>query len=133
MRLFYFILGLAGLGLGALGAALPLLPSVPFLMLAACCFAKSSKKLNDWFLSTKLYQNNLKSFAAGRGMTKTTKLRIIALVTVTMGLGFVMMGAVPVGRIVLAVVWVSHLLYFIFYIKTLDSTPKPKEKKIIAE
>ena len=34
----------------------------PFLMLAAFCFARSSRRLNDWFLSTRLYKNHLESF-----------------------------------------------------------------------
>lgn len=42
------ILGCIGLGLGAVGAAVPLLPAFPFLMLAAFCFARSSRRLNDW-------------------------------------------------------------------------------------
>ena len=42
MKLFYVILGCIGLGLGAVGAAVPLLPAFPFLMLAAFCFARSS-------------------------------------------------------------------------------------------
>ena len=55
MKLFYVILGCIGLGLGAVGAAVPLLPAFPFLVLAAFCFARSSRRLNDWFLSTRLY------------------------------------------------------------------------------
>ena len=46
MKLFYVILGCIGLGLGAVGAAVPLLPAFPFLMLAAFCFARSSRRLN---------------------------------------------------------------------------------------
>ena len=48
--------------LGAVGAVLPLLPAFPFLMLAAFCFARSSEKLNNWFIHTKLHKNNLESF-----------------------------------------------------------------------
>lgn len=121
MKIFYLVLGCLGLALGALGAALPLLPAFPFLMLSAFCFARSSKRLNDWFLSTKLYKNNLESFVKGKGMTAKTKARIITIVTVTMAVGFLMMGRVPVGRVILAVVWVCHLLYFIFGIKTLPA------------
>lgn len=119
MKIFYLVLGCLGLALGALGAALPLLPAFPFLMLSAFCFARSSKRLNDWFLSTKLYKNNLESFVKGKGMTAKTKARIITIVTVTMAVGFLMMGRVPVGRVILAVVWVCHLLYFIFGVKTI--------------
>lgn len=110
MKLFYVILGCIGLGLGAVGAAVPLLPAFPFLMLAAFCFARSSRRLNDWFLSTRLYKNNLESFVRGRGMTRAAKLRIMGVVTLTMAFGFAMMGRVPAGRAVLAVVWVCHIL-----------------------
>ena len=57
----YMILGCIGVGLGAVGAVLPLLPSVPFLLLAAFCFARSSQRINDWFIHTKLYKENLES------------------------------------------------------------------------
>ena len=119
MKLFYVILGCIGLGLGAVGAAVPLLPAFPFLMLAAFCFSRSSRRLNDWFLSTRLYKNNLESSVRGRGMTRAAKLRIMGVVTLTMAFGFAMMGRVPAGRAVLAVVWVCHILYFIFGIRTI--------------
>ena len=54
------VVGCIGLGLGAVGAVVPLLPSFPFLMLAAVCFAKSSERLDTWFRSTKLYKDNFK-------------------------------------------------------------------------
>lgn len=118
-KVFLVILGCLGLGLGALGAVLPLLPAFPFLMLAAFCFAKSSEKLHNWFISTRLYKKNLESFVLGKGMTVKTKVRIMLTVTILMSIGFIMMHAVPVGRIVLGIVWLFHVLYFIFGIKTL--------------
>lgn len=51
-------------------------------------------------------------------MTRKTKIRIMVTVTVLMSIGFVMMHAVPVGRVVLACVWVFHILYFCFGVKT---------------
>ena len=68
----YVILGCIGVGLGAVGAVLPLLPSFPFLLLAAFCFARSSQRLNDWFIHTKLYKENLESYVQGKGMTRKT-------------------------------------------------------------
>jgi len=118
-RIVYIVVGCIGLGLGALGAALPLLPAFPFLLLAAICFGKSSKRLHTWFIGTKLYKNNLESYVAGKGMTWRTKIRIMLIVTLTMLVGFIMMSNVPVGRIVLACVWVFHIFYFCFGIKTL--------------
>lgn len=121
-KLLYVILGCIGLALGAVGAVLPLLPAFPFLLLAAFCFAKSSEKLHRWFTGTKLYKNNLESYVKGQGMTWKTKIRIMITVTVLMSIGFIMMHAVPVGRIVLACVWVFHILYFVFLVKTIKQT-----------
>lgn len=118
-KAFFVVLGCLSLCLGAVGAVLPILPTVPFLMLAAFCFAKSSEKLHNWFISTKLYKKNLESFVQGKGMTMKTKIRIMVTVTILMSIGFIMMHAVPVGRIILGFVWIFHVLYFIFGIKTL--------------
>lgn len=120
-RLLYVMIGCICLGLGTLGTLIPVLPTVPFLMLAACCFARSSEKLNRWFKNTKLYQDNLEDFAAGRGMTMKTKVRIMVTVTLLMGVGFVMMGlkGIVTGCIVLGCVWVFHIVYFLFGIKTI--------------
>ena len=96
---------------------LPLLPAFPFLMLAAFCFARSSEKLDNWFKNTKLYKNNLESFVKGQGMTWKTKIRIMILVTILMSVGFIMMDQVPIGRIVLGLVWLFHIVYFTFGIK----------------
>lgn len=120
-KLGYLILGFLGLILGAVGAVLPLLPAFPFLLLAAFGFAKSSERLHTWFISTKLYKNNLESYVKGQGMTRKTKVRIMITVTLLMSIGFIMMHAVPVGRIVLALVWLFHILYFLFGVKTLET------------
>ena len=121
-RILYIILGCIGLGLGALGAILPLLPAFPFLLLAAFSFAKSSQRLHRWFTGTKLYKNNLESYVKGKGMTRKTKIRIMVTVTILMSIGFVMMHAVPIGQIVLAGVWAFHIFYFLFGVKTIRQT-----------
>lgn len=120
-KVVFIILGCIGLGLGAVGAVLPLMPAFPFLLLAAFCFAKSSEKLNNWFIGTKLYKNNLESYIKGKGMTWKTKIRIMVMVTLLMSIGFIMMSQVPVGRIILACVWAFHIIYFIFGVKTIKT------------
>ena len=119
----YLALGLLSLGLGAVGSFFPILPTVPFLMLAAFCFARSSEKLHNWFVGTKLYKDNLADFVAGKGMTKQAKVRIMITVTALMSLGFIMMGlkGIVTGCIVLGCVWVFHVVYFIFGIKTIPA------------
>lgn len=118
-KIVLIVIGCIGLAIGAVGAALPFLPTFPFLMLAAVCFAKSSDRLNNWFIQTDLYKNNLESYVKGRGMTKKAKMRIMLIVTISMAFGFMMMSRVPVARIVLALVWMFHIIYFIYGIKTI--------------
>ena len=122
-KILYMILGCVGVGMGAVGAIVPMLPAFPFLMLATFCFARSSEKLDRWFKNTKLYKDNLADFVAGKGMTKKAKIRIMVTVTLLMSVGFVMMGmkGVVTGCIVLGCVWVFHLVYFIFGIKTIPA------------
>ena len=123
-KIGYIVLGCVGVGLGAVGAVLPLMPAFPFLLLAAFCFARSSERLDKWFKGTKLYKENLESFVQGKGMTKKTKVRIMVTVTLLMSIGFAMMHAVPVGRIVLGCVWVFHIVYFCLGVKTLPAAEK---------
>ena len=126
-KLLYIIIGCIGVGLGAVGAVVPMLPAFPFLMLAAFCFARSSEKLDRWFKGTKLYQDNLEDYVAGRGMTVKTKVRIMIMVTLLMSIGFIMMGlkGIVAGCIVLGCVWAFHIIYFIWGVKTIPATKEP--------
>lgn len=122
-KILYMILGYVGAGMGVLGVVIPVLPTVPFLLLAAYCFARSSEKLERWFRGTKLYKDNLADFAAGKGMTRKAKCRIMLTVTLLMSVGFLMMGrkGIVAGCVVLALVWICHLIYFIFAIQTIPA------------
>lgn len=114
------ITGCIGVGLGAVGAVLPLLPAFPFLLLAAVCFAKSSERLDRWFRGTKLYKNDLESFVKGQGMTKRGKIKVMITVTLLMAVGFAVMFAreVYIPCMILGGVWLFHIIYFAFMVKT---------------
>lgn len=118
-KILYISFGILSLGLGSLGAVLPLLPAFPFLMLAAFCFGRSSEKLDCWFKSTKLYQNNLKTYIKGQGMTWKTKIRVMVTVTLLMLFGFLMMfqKALYIPCMILGAVWLFHILYFCLGVK----------------
>ena len=99
---------------------MPLLPAFPFLLLAAFCFAKSSERLHNWFINTKLYKNNLESYVKKKGMSKKTKIKIMVMITILMSIGFIMMHRIWIGQLILFFVWLFHIYYFVFRIKTLN-------------
>ncbi len=127
IRWFWIALGTLAMILGALGVILPFLPTVPFLLLTLCCYGRSSERLERWFLSSSFYKNNLKSYVEKRGMTMKTKLSIISMVTVMMLAGFFMMKAHPAARIVLAAIWLLHVIYFFAGIKTLREIERKRQ------
>ena len=118
-KILYIILGCLCLGLGCVGVVLPILPTVPFFLVTVFCFAKSSQRLHDWFVGTSLYKKHLESYVQKKGMTVRTKATIMGSVTLLMGIGFLMMSRGPVGRIILAIVWICHVIYFVFGVKTI--------------
>ncbi|NLD33331.1 MAG: DUF454 domain-containing protein [Clostridiales bacterium] len=119
-RALYFALGCLGLALGAVGAAVPLLPAFPFLVMAAFGFARSNERLHRWFIGSRLYRDNLEGFLTGRGMTRAAKARIMLTVTAVMAIGIYMMRRIPVGQIALAVVWAGHMVLFVWGIRTVS-------------
>jgi len=123
-KILYIAIGCICVGLGFIGAIIPLLPSFPFLMISVFCFSKSSEKLNRWFKNTKLYKKNLETYIKGQGMTWKTKIRIISTVTILMSIGFIMMKSINIGRIILSCVWILHIVYFCFGVKNLKKEEK---------
>lgn len=120
-RLIFLIIGCVCLVLGCIGIVLPVLPTVPFFLATVFCFSQSSQKLHEWFVGTKLYKNNLENYVKGQGMTAKTKAKILSTVTALMAFGFYMMARkalyVPCG--ILACVWAAHIVYFVFFVKTI--------------
>ena len=120
-RIVFAALGCICLALGTLGVFLPVLPTTPFFIATVFFFANSSERLHTWFIGTRLYKKHLEDFVKKRGMKPSTKVSVILTVTVLMGFGFFMMArkGVWIPCIVLGAVWCAHLVYFVFFVKTI--------------
>jgi hypothetical protein len=130
-KIIFIVLGCICFGLGTAGVFLPVLPTTPFYLLTLFFFANSSEKLHQWFLSTKLYKKHLDSFVKKKGMLVSTKISIITTVTLLMGFAIFMMArkGVWIPCIIIGVVWLCHVIYFIFFIKTIKKEEAEKRKE----
>ena len=118
IKVIWIVFGTICLILGSIGIILPILPTVPFFLATLFCYGNSSETLKQWFINTRVYKKNLESYVKKEGMNIKTKLSIIISVTIMMSIGFIMMKGVPVGRIIITVIWICHFIYFIFIVKT---------------
>lgn len=74
MRFLYFVLGILCLGLGIIGAFLPVMPTTIFVILAAGCFAKCSPRLENWILDHPRFGPAVKSWRLNRSMSSRAKI-----------------------------------------------------------
>ena len=93
------------------------MPTTPFLLLAAACFANGSERFHGWFCSTKLYKNHLESLMLHRSMLMKTKLCICIPVS-TMLIVLAAVTPVLLMRIFLAALIAVKWWCFMVWIKT---------------
>ena len=84
-KMVYSTLGFLMVVLGVAGIVLPLLPTTPFLLLAAVLFAKSSKRWHDWLLGHKHLGPYIHAWRNKTGLTTAQKLRIGVSISITFG------------------------------------------------
>lgn len=118
MKLFFIILGFVFLGIGLIGVVLPVLPTVPFLMMTSFCFARGSNRFNHWFISTRLYKKHLESFSKSRAMTLKSKVIILSFASVMLIIAFIFSHHIH-ARILILAAMVFKYYYFILKIKTI--------------
>lgn len=114
-RGLFLLIGCLALGLGLLGIVLPLLPTVPFILLAAFCFARSSERLHQWLMTHPWFADALTQWQQHRAMRPGLKRRAMLLT----GLSF------SVSILVVPIVWVKLLLLtmacgLLWYLKTIQ-------------
>lgn len=133
LKPFWILLGFIALGLGVAGIPLPLLPTTPFLLLAAICFAKGSSRLDAWFKETKIYKNHLESFVENRAMTLKTKLSILIPASIMLLCAFLGMCkkdtmGTRIGRITVLILIAIKYVYFFTCIKTIKEVKEEADK-----
>ncbi len=113
MQYFFVALGSLFVGLGLVGIVLPLVPTTPFLLLAAACYARGSERFYRWLLNHPWFGETIRDYREGRGMRRAAKIRAILLLWVCMGTTMVFFLEATEWRWMLASIGVGISLYLI--------------------
>jgi uncharacterized membrane protein YbaN (DUF454 family) len=113
LRPILVILGFVCIVLGSIGIVLPLLPTTPFLLLAAACFIRSSDNLYQRLISNKHFGRYLQYYREGRGVPISTKVIGISTLWITIGFSAIYATDLLVVRIILVLIAIgvtAHLV-----------------------
>ncbi|NLW49628.1 MAG: DUF454 domain-containing protein [Candidatus Brocadiaceae bacterium] len=95
--------GCTAVALGAVGVVLPVLPTTPFLLLAAACFVRSSDRLYRWLIRHRWFGSYIRNYREHRAVTRRAKMVVVTLLWLTLGYSMVVVGALWL-RLLLAVI-----------------------------
>lgn len=110
-------MGTIFVGLGAVGLVLPVLPTTPFLLLAAACYARSSERFYERLLANPVFGKSIRDYHEGKGITMGSKILAITMLIASITLSaFVFVESMGV-RVLLMIIAVAVSLY-IMSIKT---------------
>ncbi|WP_066192549.1 MULTISPECIES: YbaN family protein [Gracilibacillus] len=120
-RLWFLTMGTLSLLSGLIGIIVPILPTTPFIILAAFCFGKASPRLHHWLITNRYFGRYIADYQQGKGVPVKIKIGAVCLVwtSVVFSLFFIPLSAIKVMMIGIAI----FVTIFIF------TSPLLKEKQ----
>jgi uncharacterized membrane protein YbaN (DUF454 family) len=113
-RYLFIVLGTLCLAIGIVGIFTPILPTTPFLLLAAFCYLRGSARFHRWLMNNRVFGGYIRSYTEGRGIPLKLKLFTIALLWVTIGISiWLVSNAIVTAVLLFVAVGVSLHIAFI--------------------
>ncbi len=112
MRVIWLIFGLTSLALGGIGVFLPILPTVPFMLLAAFCFSRSSERLHHWLVTHPVFGPSIEDWQTTGSISRRVKSYATVSIFAAFGISL-MLGLKPILLIIQAVI-LGFVLLFIW-------------------
>jgi len=111
-KVVLIVVGTISLLLGIIGVFLPVLPTTPLLLLTSYCYIKSSDRLSEKFMKTKIYDKYVRNFHEKGGMTLKGKLMLTIPVSLMLLVMFLKIDS-SVMRMVIVIMWVTKVVFFV--------------------
>ena len=112
-RLLLIIAGTFFVGLGIIGIFLPLLPTTPFLLLAAACYARSSKRFYNLLLTNRWFGNYIRNYREGKGAPFKIKILSISFLWIAIGYSAIFVVHILLGRIILILIAIGVTIHIL--------------------
>ena len=107
--------------LGTIGIFIPLLPTTPFLLLAAACYARGSNRFYQWLINNKWFGTYIKNYQEGRGISLPAKIITIIFLWITIAFSAIIMISSFLVQIILVIIAIGVTIHIIT-IKTLKNS-----------
>lgn len=111
----FFSAGFISLGLGFAGVFLPVLPTTPFVLLSAFCFAKSSERFHRYLLNHRIFGRTVRDFQQKRIIAKKTKVKALFSMWIMLTLSIVLCVPNMPLRLIVALIGVAATIYIISF------------------
>ncbi len=109
----YVAAGFLSISVGVVGIWTPLLPTTEFLLLAAFFFARGSERWHQWLMTHPTLSPYIRAFRDKQGLTRGQKLRLAALVTVTLLFTAIFIPSI-IGKTIAGLMWIALMTFFYF-------------------
>jgi len=110
LRIFFIAAGWLSLALGVIGIVTPILPTTPFVLLSAYCFARGSERFHDWLLAHKMFGPMVRAFRDEKRIPLKVKIFATVMIVVTMTVTLIWVNKLIVAAI-LPVTGLAVIIY----------------------
>lgn len=129
LRPLLVVIGTICVVLGVVGMFVPILPTTPFLLLAAACYARSSDRFLRWLLHNRYFGEYLRNYREGRGMPRTTKILTLTALWLTLSVSAAVGTSALWLRAVLATIGIAVTVH-ILRLKTYEPNSSSREAEL---
>lgn len=113
LRRLLIFLGTIFVGLGILGIFIPILPTTPFLLLAAACYTRSSKRFYHWLLNNRWFGSYIKNYKEEKKIPLKVKIFTVSLLWITIMLSVIFVANITYIRIILILIAVAVTIHIL--------------------